>query len=190
MSFLQDSKKLALLIEEMSRQKYSPVQTWDPPATAHSKMLIKRNGEWWHCGSQITKLSLVKLFAQILRKEGDRYYLVTPVEKQEITVEETPFVITQMELFQTESSQHPVIAFTTNLGEKLLLSESHPLRMGEKTQLGAVPYVSVRAQLEARLETSVYYECAELAQVEGEADKPQWWLYSGNYKARLDEVAQ
>lgn len=188
MFFLQDSEKLTLLIEKISRQQHSPVQEWDPPATAHSKMLIKRNGDWWHDGSQITKPSLVKLFAQILRKEDDRYFLVTPVEKQEITVEDTPFIVTHMELFQTKDSQHPVIAFTTNLDEKLLLSELHPLRMEESPESGVVPYVNVRAQLEARLATSVYYECAELAQEEGEADKSHWWLYSGNYKVLLGAV--
>lgn len=188
MSVLQNSEALALLIEKMSRQKHSPVEEWDPPATSHSKMLIKRNGDWWHDGSHITKISLVKLFAQILRKEGDRYFLVTPVEKQEITVEETPFVITQMALFHTAASAHPVIAFTTNLDETLLLSEQHPLRVSHTPELGMMPCVSVRGQLEARLTTSVYYECAELAQEEGEADRPHWWLYSGNYKTLLGAV--
>src|SRR5690625_5718871 len=91
MSMLLSENKLSVLLEEIAQQKLPPIAQWDPPLNGHSQMEIKRDGSWWHQGGEIHKLSLIKLFSHILRKEGDKYFLVTPVEKQEITVEDAPF---------------------------------------------------------------------------------------------------
>lgn len=182
MSILQDEKQLSALLDDIAQQKRPPVAQWNPPLRGHSQMVIQRDGSWWHKGTVIKKATLVKLFSQILRKEGDQYFLVTPVEKQEVTVEDAPFVVTAMKSYHTNTSQHPVISFVTNVGDKIVLAEEYPLAIR-----GYTPYVLVRDALEARLDTSIYYECVALAQAEETATGTQWWLYSGDYKALLGE---
>lgn len=182
MSSLLQEEQLSVLLAEIAEQKRPPIAKWDPPARGHSKMVIKRDGTWWHDGSPIKKPALVKLFAQILRKEEQGYFLVTPVEKQEITVEDAPFVITTLHRYQSDKSPHPVVSFGTNVGEKVVLSQAHPLAIKNDT-----PYLHVRDNLDARLDTTIYYECVALAKEEQGSEGAQWWLYSGDYKALLGE---
>lgn len=182
MSMLLSENKLSVLLDEIAQQKLPPIAQWDPPLNGHSQMEIKRDGSWWHQGGEIHKLSLIKLFSHILRKEGDKYFLVTPVEKQEITVEDAPFVVTAMQTYQAGSSLPPIIAFTINTGEQFILDKKHPLEIKS-----GVPYAVVREQLAARLDTSVYYECVAMAQAEEKGANTQWWLYSGEYRALLGE---
>src|SRR5690625_2262958 len=127
MSLLHDETALAALLEDLRQQKRPPLHTWDPPHRGHSQMEIKRDGSWWHQGSPIKKAALVRLFSQILRREGEQYFLVTPVEKQEVTVADVPFVALAMERYHTPEHKHPVISFETNVGEKVILSEANPL---------------------------------------------------------------
>jgi|SRR5699024_10901604 len=183
MSLVQNEQQLIALIADIAEQKRPPIAKWDPPYRGHSKMLIKRDGSWWHDGTPIKKPTLVKLFAQILRKEEDKYFLVTPVEKQEITVEDSPFVIQQMSSYRTSESSHSVISFTTNTGDVFLLDAQHPLKVRAN-----IPYALVRDQLEARLETNVYYQCVALAEEIKQDQKTEWWLHSGAYKTLLGEA--
>lgn len=184
MSIVNRGKELTALLQELDQQKSGPpLHLWDPPATGHSKITIRRDGTWWHDGGEIKKLALRQLFASILRKDDDVYYLVTPVEKQEVTVEDSPFLATELvQVPAQEGAQFPQLVFTTNLGDKLVLSEAHPFWFATADNGDEVPYILVREGLSARIPTTVYYQCvALLREVKKDDYTTEWWLVSGDY---------
>ena len=104
-----------------------PVDKWHPEHCGAMDMVIKSDGTWWHEGSMITRLPLVKLFASILRKDEDGVtYLVTPVEKIEITVDKAHFLATALHVDEGDDGQKRFI-FTTNVDETIALSPERPL---------------------------------------------------------------
>src|SRR5699024_1751984 len=189
MSLLANAEELEkLLLELKQQQKRPPIHTWQPPSTGHSKMTIRRDGSWWHDGGEIKRLALRQLFAQILRKEEDgQYYLVTPVEKQTVTVEDSPFLITEViQIPAAENERFPRLVFVTNMAEKVILSDEHPLWFETAKNGDEVPYVLVREGLSARIPTEVYYQCvALLREIKKEDDTTEWWLVSGDYAVCL-----
>lgn len=126
-------------------------------------LAIASDGTWFYEGTPIGRKPLVKLFASVLRREGDAYYLVTPVEKVLIAVEGLPFVAVAME--QTGSGKKQRLTFRTNVDDEVSAGRKHPLGF-EESEAGPVPFVEVRDGLRARLARPVYYELAGLA-VEG-----------------------
>ena len=75
-----------------------PIHKWHPPYCGEIDMQIKANGEWFYQGTPIQRHALVKLFSTILRKEEDgHFYLVTPVEKVRIQVEDAPLLASHVE---------------------------------------------------------------------------------------------
>ncbi|MDB6452246.1 DUF1285 domain-containing protein [Falsirhodobacter sp. 20TX0035] len=133
----------------------APVHLWDPPFCGNIDLRIDRNGDWHHEGRPITRPAMVRLFANVLKREGDAYFLVTPVEKVGITVDDVPFVITKMH----EDGDR--IVLTTSLGDEAPLSA---LRMA-----GGVPYAPVRGGMEGRIDRKTFYRLAERGEVEGDA---------------------
>lgn len=133
----------------------------DPACCGAIDMCIHRDGHWSYLGSPILRPELVRLFASVLRKEGERYFLVTPVEKLQIQVEDAPFVITEAH-WLAPGTANQLLQLTTNLGEQFCLDAAHPLRWhGEGAQRR--PYVRVRDQLEAIIARPVYYDlCNEI----------------------------
>jgi hypothetical protein len=128
---------------------------------------ITGDGEWLYRGSPIRRLELVKLFASVLRREADGgYWLVTPVERGRIAVDDAPFVAVELRRQGEGAAQR--LRLRTNLDEWVTLGPEHPLRLGRPADVvaesGLAPYVEVRAGLEARLARSVYYELVELAE--------------------------
>lgn len=134
-----------------------PVHLWKPERVYDIDIRIDREGRWFHEGSEIKRKPLVKLFASVLLHEEGQYYLVTPVEKARIQVEDVPFLIVE---FQQSKSG---FVFRTNLDELIELSEKHPIEL-RKTELGELPYIKVRADLWARFNRNVYYQIVELAE--------------------------
>ncbi|MEL6744922.1 MAG: DUF1285 domain-containing protein [Pseudomonadota bacterium] len=135
-----------------------PVEKWDPPFCGDLDIVIKRDGTWFYMGTPIGRPQLVRLFSTVLRKDEDgKTYLVTPVEKVGITIEDAPFVAVEMN--HTEKNGEPVITFRTNVGDLIEAGEDAPLRfdiVGETDQLK--PYILVRGRLEALLARPVMYE--------------------------------
>lgn len=129
-----------------------PVAGWNPPYCGDSRMRIARDGQWFHDGAKIARPELVRLFAGLLRREGDGYFLVTPVEKLSIAVEDVPFQAV------TVARRHGDIVFTTNTGDDVRLDAAHPLRLA-----GDVPYIPVRDGLDARVARSAWYHLVEMA---------------------------
>jgi uncharacterized protein len=127
-----------------------PVHLWNPPFCGRIDMVIKRDGTWFHEGSPIGRLPMVKLFASILRKDGESFRLVTPVEMVEISVEDAPFIGVDMDV------EGGSLIFRTQLDDRVVCDAAHPLRFIRDAQGGYRPYLMVRHGLEARLNRHVH----------------------------------
>lgn len=141
-----------------------PVDKWHPPFCGDIDMEIRRDGTWFYMGTPIGRMPLVKLFASVLRKDEDgKTYLVTPVEKVGIRVEDAPFLAVEMSADTTRSQQ--VLTFRTQTGDLVEAGPDNPLRF-ETTggNDGVKPYVLVRGRLEALLARPVMYELVALGE--------------------------
>lgn len=139
----------------------APVHLWNPPFCGDIDMRIARDGTWFHEGGPITRPAMVKLFSSILRKDGDAYFLVTPVEKVGITVEDVPFVAQDMDV--TGSGDNQQLTFTTHIGETATAGPENPIRV-EITNGEPAPYVTIRANLEARIDRKTFYRMVDLGE--------------------------
>lgn len=140
----------------------APVEQWNPPLSGDMDLCIKANGEWYHEGRLMTRKSLVKLFSSVLKKENDDYFLVSPVEKWKIQVEDAPLLVTSLEIeFEGKVSEQK-IWFTTATEDRFLLDGDHPLVLREKNNM-ARPYVRVRHHLDALIIRSVFYNLVDKA---------------------------
>lgn len=150
-----------------------PVHLWNPPHCGDLDIRIARDGTWYYLGTPIARPALVRLFSTILRKDGDAYVLVTPVEKVGITVEDVPFIAVDFEITGTGDAQ--AVTFVTNLADKVTASSEAPIRFKHDPSTGApVPYVSVRNNLEARIDRKSFYRLVDLG-VEERQDGQNWF---------------
>lgn len=138
-----------------------PVHLWNPEFCGDIDMHIKRDGSWDYMGSSISRPAMVRLFSTILRHDDDgKYYLVTPVEKVGIRVDDAPFVA--VELRVEGEGQAQILHFRTNVDDVLVMDKDHPLRLEFSSSGEPSPYILVRDRLEALITRSVYYELAEM----------------------------
>ena len=151
-----------------------PVHLWNPPFCGDLDMRIKRDGSWHYLNSPIGRERLVRLFSTVLRRDDDdKYYLVTPVEKIGITVDDVPFVAVAMKV--TGSGKAQVLTFTTNVGDEVTIDKDHPMRFEVDGETGEPsPYFLVRARLEALVNRAVFYDLVELG-VEEPLDGTLWF---------------
>lgn len=132
-----------------------PVETWSPPYCGELNLVIRADGLWVHEGTPIGRAPLVRLFSTVLRREGDRYFLVTPVEKLGIIVEDAPFLAVSL---RTEASpEGPRLVFMTNVGDEVVAGPRHALEMRQAAS-GRAPYIHVRAGLDAKIARAVWYD--------------------------------
>lgn len=141
-----------------------PVDKWNPPYCGDLDMEIRRDGTWYYMGTPIGRMPLVRLFASVLRRDEDGHtYLVTPVEKVGIRVEDAPFLAVEMDARHEGGIQ--VIAFRTNVGDIVEAGAEHGLRFEiADGNDGVKPYVHVRGRLEALLSRAVMYELIALGE--------------------------
>jgi len=149
----------------------APVEKWEPEFCGDLDMEIRRDGTWFYMGTPIGRQALVNLFSTVLRKDEDgKTYLVTPVEKIGIKVEDAHFVAVEMNAHEDDGEQ--VLTFRTNVGELVEAGRENPLRFVTVTENdGVKPYLLVRGRLEALLARPVMYELisyGEEIEVEGE----------------------
>ncbi len=148
-----------------------PVAQWNPPFCGDLDMRIARDGTWFYQGTPIGRPALVRLFSTILRREGDRFYLVTPVEKVGITVDDAPFVAVDFTAQWQGRDQR--LTFTTNVGDSVTAGPEHVLRVVRDPDTGEpAPYIHVRAGLEALIDRKSFYRLVELgahAEMQGES---------------------
>jgi hypothetical protein len=141
-----------------------PVHLWNPPDCGDIDMRIAADGTWFYCGSPIGRMPLVRLLASVLRKDGDRYVLVTPAEKVGIRVDDAPFVAVEMSA--TESSEDSALTFRTNVEDVVSAGPDHPLRFETGAAEGLKPYVRVRGDLWALVKRALFYDLVALGIVE------------------------
>lgn len=150
------------LLATIVAKKLPPVHLWHPEHCGDIDIRIARNGSWFHEGSPIRRQRMVDLFATILRRDADgEFYLVTPVEKLRIQVDDAPFVAIDLDAAGSDSEQ--VLVFKTNVGDRVVADAQHPLRVSEHPDTREPsPYVMVRDGLEALINRPTYYRLAEL----------------------------
>lgn len=175
---------------EQEFRGYPPVGSWNPDLCGDMDLVIQADGHWIHEGTEIKRQPLVNLFASILKREGGDYYLVTPVEKWRIQVEDVPFLITQAAR-EGEAAGGQVL-LTTNTGDVVPLDRLHPLFLkpfGDPEQ--PIPYIEVRAGLEGRMSRDVYYQLIEWAEPRAPQEPPaqlcQLWLQSNGEEFLLGQ---
>ena len=155
-----------------------PVHLWNPPFCGDLDMRIARDGTWYYQGTPITRPGLVRLFSTILRKEGEDYFLVTPVEKVGITVEDAPFVAIDFEAEGAGRDQS--LTFLTNVDDVVTAGPDHPIRVVRDPETGEPsPYVLVRANLEALIDRKSFYRLVDIGVTETHAGEPWFGLRSG-----------
>ncbi|OAN96280.1 DUF1285 domain-containing protein [Sulfitobacter geojensis] len=138
-----------------------PLEKWNPPFCGDLDMHIKRDGTWFYEGTPIGRPELVKLFSTILWREGDKYFLVTPVEKVGITVEDAPFVAVDFEVEGEGVAQK--LSFSSNVGDTAVAGPSNPIRVERDPETGEpAPYVLIRRNLEALIDRKSFYRLVEL----------------------------
>ncbi|HCL64497.1 MAG TPA: DUF1285 domain-containing protein [Rhizobium sp.] len=167
----KDAAGLAALISRAAAQTPGksagppPVDRWNPPFCGDIDMEIKSDGTWYYMGTPIGRAPLVRLFSTVLRKDDDgKTYLVTPVEKVGIRVQDAPFLAVEMS--ESERKGQQVLTFRTNVGDVVEAGAEHPLRFvvhGENHELK--PYLHVRGRLEALISRAVMYELVELGEI-------------------------
>ncbi len=138
-----------------------PVHLWNPPFCGDLDMRIARDGTWFYLGTPIGRFELVKLFSSILRKDGDKYFLVTPVEKVGITVDDAPFVAIDFTVKDAGPDQE--ICFETHVGDITTANSENPIRVVRDPETDEpAPYVHVRAGLEALIDRKSFYRLIEI----------------------------
>jgi hypothetical protein len=166
LSAASDTQGLEALIGRAARagKGLPPVERWNPDFCGDLDMEIKRDGTWFYLGTPIGRMPLVQLFSSVLRKDEDgRTYLVTPVEKVGIRVEDAPFVAVEVDAGRRDGEQ--VLTFRTNVGDVVEAGPDRPLRfVDEEGTDGLKPYLLVRGRLEALVARPVMYELAELGE--------------------------
>ena len=142
----------------------APVHLWNPPDCGDIDMRIAADGTWYYCGSPIGRAPLVKLFSSILRKDGGRFVLVTPVEKVGIKVDDAPFLA--VEMLSERAAGDRTLTFRTNVDDLVTVDQDHPLRFEAGAAEGLKPYVRVRGDLWALVKRALFYDLVALGAVE------------------------
>jgi uncharacterized protein len=140
----------------------APVHLWNPPDRGDIDMRIASDGTWFYNGSPIGRLPLVRLFASILRRDGDRYVLVTPVEKVGIRVDDAPFL--GVEMFTEENLTGRRLTLRTNVDDFVTIDADHPLRFQHGAADGLKPYARVRGDLWALVKRALFYDLVSLGE--------------------------
>ena len=172
---MTDVAKVADLLAQIpvaGKKGFPPVHLWNPPFCGDIDMRVARDGTWFYLGTPIGRKPMVRLFSGIIRRDGDDYFLVTPVEKVGIRVDDAPFVAISMQVEGKGEAQ--LLRFTNNVDDEIVAGAEHPLRVviDPLTQEPS-PYVLMRTNLEALVHRNVFYQLVELA-VPREIDGRDW----------------
>src|SRR3954447_9409800 len=142
----------------------APVHLWDPPYCGDLDMCIAGDATWFYLKTPIRRPALVRLFASVLKREGDKYFLVTPVEKCGIAVDDAPFLAVELKA-SANGKREQVLDFRTNVDDWVTCSRDHPLRFEPEVGTGGLkPYLHVRANLWALLTRALLYDLVGLGE--------------------------
>jgi len=157
----QNLPNLAEIMSRLQDKSLPPVHLWNPEFCGDIDMRLARDGTWFYMGTPIGRKRMVKLFSTVLRLDDDgKYYLVTPVEKIGITVDDAPFVAVEADIFDEGEGQS--IVFRTNVDDEVIAGPDHPIRVAiDPKTLEPSPYVMVRDGMEALIVRSVFYQLVD-----------------------------
>jgi hypothetical protein len=139
-----------------------PVHLWNPPFCGDLDMRIAADGTWFYMGTPIGRPALVRLFSTILKREDGKHFLVTPVEKVGIRVDDAPFLAVEMR--KESDARGPVLHFRTNVDDWVTCDASHRLRFEAAADGGLTPYLHVRADLWAKVTRALYYDVVDMGE--------------------------
>jgi hypothetical protein len=139
-----------------------PVHLWNPPFCGDLDMRIARDGTWFYQGTPIGRPALVRLFSTILKREDGKHFLVTPVEKVGIQVEDAPFLAVEMRKEQQNNGR--LLQFRTNVDDWVPCDAAHRLRFEAAADGGLTPYLHVRADLWAKVTRALYYDLVDMGE--------------------------
>jgi len=166
------------------RKGLPPVHLWNPPFCGDIDMRIAADGTWSYQKTPIGRPALVKLFASVLKREGDRYFLVTPVEKVGIVVDDAPFLAVEMQVLDAE---HPlfsgghVLRFRTNVDDVVDAGPEHVLRFEPQAENGGLkPYLHVRRDLWAKVTRALFYDLVARGEEREVGGKAMFGVCSGS----------
>ena len=180
---------LETIAAELSRAKGPPpVERWNPPFCGDIDMKIATDGTWFYQKTPIGRLALVKLFASVLKRAGDKYFLVTPVEKVGIVVEDAPFLAVEL---KAEPGMDQVLRFRTNVDDWVEAGPGHALRFTPEPATGGLkPYLHVRRNLWAKVTRALFYDLVELGEERAVDGKPMFGVVShGEFFAMAEASA-
>jgi hypothetical protein len=174
---LPSAESIAASAKEAGKRGIPPVESWNPPFCGDLDMRIARDGTWFYLGTPIGRKGLVKLFSSIIRKDGEDYFLVTPVEKVGITVDDAPFVALDFEA--TGSGTTQVLTFETHVEDFVAAGPDHPIRIAYDETGEPSPYILVRRNLEALIDRKSFYRLVDIG-VHHDHEGEDWFgLWSG-----------
>jgi uncharacterized protein len=139
-----------------------PVHLWNPPFCGDLDMRIANDGTWFYMGTPIGRPALVRLFSTILKREDGKYFLVTPVEKVGIRVDDAPFLA--VEMLKEQDGQQRRLRFRTNVDDWVTCDSEHRLRFEAAADGGLMPYLHVRADLWAKVTRALYYDLVDMGE--------------------------
>jgi hypothetical protein len=155
-----------------------PVHLWNPPYCGEIDMRIATDGTWFYQKTPIGRLPLVKLFASVLKREGDHHFLVTPVEKCGITVDDAPFLAVEMQIEPTEDGE--TLHFRTNVDDWVVCGPDNALRFEQEPGTGGLkPYLHVRRGLWAKVTRALFYDLVARGEERGIDGRRMFGVASG-----------
>src|SRR5476649_1780714 len=167
---------IAAAVTGEKRKGPPPVELWNPPFCGDIDMRIAADGTWYYQKTPIGRPALVKLFASVLKREGDKYFLVTPVEKVGIVVEDAPFLAVEVSV---EKAGPDVLRFRTNVDDWVDAGPGNALRFEPEATGGLKPYLHVRRELWAKVTRALFYDLVELGEERVVDGKPMFGVVSG-----------
>lgn len=154
-----------------------PVERWNPPFCGDIDMKIASDGTWFYQKTPIGRPALVKLFASVLKRENEKYFLVTPVEKVGLVVEDAPFLAVELAVVRTPHG--PILNFRTNVDDHVSAGPGHALRFEPEATGGLKPYVHVRRGLWAKVTRALFYDLVALGEERDLDGKAMFGVISG-----------
>jgi hypothetical protein len=168
------ASSLAGSMKGISRDSVAPMDKWDPPFCGDIDMRIARDGTWFYLGTPIGRPELVKLFSSIIRKDDNNYFLVTPVEKVGIQVDDAPFIAVDF------NKKQNYLEFETNVGDIVVAGKDHPIRVTLDTHSGEPsPYILIRKNLEALIDRKSFYRLVDIGECQNVGEN-EWFGVSSN----------
>ncbi|WP_136679223.1 DUF1285 domain-containing protein [Neptunomonas sp. XY-337] len=174
-----DFAEISRQIGDATETGAPPVDRWNPKFCGDIDMQIKRDGRWFYCGTPIGRHAMVKLFSSVLWREGEHYFLKTPVEKIGIQVEDAPFHVNHLDVITRDGKPH--LQFVTTTEDVVIAGDKHPIRVVSDPETGEPsPYIMIRFGMEALISRNVFYQLVEQASEMLFEGQPAFVVHSGD----------